>query len=198
MPTSNRVRSFAKPARADGFSMLEVLISIIVLTVGLLGGAALQASAMASNRDARIASSAVLYAREIGEMMRGNKGVALKTTAADNPYLIDSSSAAPTASADCFQSSCASATDLAAWQMQDWYTRVTAALPGARVTVCYDSTPYDAAGMPQWGCTNSGGVAVVKIGWTRRSTDSGAATAQAFDRATKPALIVPLTAGSTL
>lgn len=89
MPTFHIARSYAKPARADGFSMLEVLISIIVLTVGLLGGAALQASAMAANRDARIASSAVLYAREIGEMMRGNKAIALKTSPADNPYLID-------------------------------------------------------------------------------------------------------------
>lgn len=198
MPYTDIARCYATPARAAGFSMIEVLVAVIVLSVGLLGGAALQASAMASNRDARIASSAVLYAREVGEMMRGNKTVALKTSPADNPYLIDSSSAAPTASADCFQSSCASTTDLAAWQMQDWYSRVAAALPGARVIVCYDSAPYDASGMPQWACTNSGGVAVVKIGWTRRTTDSGASTAQAFDRAATPALIVPLTAGSTL
>ncbi|MBK4736003.1 type IV pilus modification protein PilV [Noviherbaspirillum pedocola] len=197
MPCSDIVLRYAKPARAGGFSMLEVLIAIIVLTVGLLGGAALQASAMASNRDARIASAAVLYAREIGEMMRGNKTVALKTSAASNPYLIDSGSAAPVASADCFQSACTSPSDLASWQMADWYGRVTNDLPGARVLVCYDSAPYDASGTPQWPCTNSGGVAVVKIGWTRRTTDSGASTATAFDRATTPALVVPITAGST-
>lgn len=198
MPAYATASQMIRRDRQRGFSMMEVLIAIVVLTIGLLGGAAMQAQALSSNRDARLASVAVTLAREVGEMMRGNKDIAIKSTAADNPYLVDSAAGPVSGAADCFAGSCAAPVDLAKWQMQDWIARVTAELPGARVTVCYDSTPFDASGSPQWACSNSGGVAVVKIGWTKRTTDSGATTTNAFDRATAPSIIFPVIAGSTL
>ena len=182
----------------QGFSMMEVLIAVVVLTIGLLGGAAMQAQALSSNRDARLTSVAVALAREVGEMMRGNKDVAIQISSANNPYLVASSGEPLTGAPDCFANSCTVPADLARWQMQDWITRVQAELPGARVTVCYDSTPFDASGTPQWACSNTGGVAIVKIGWTKRTTDSGADTANAFDRATTPSIVFPVIAGSTL
>lgn len=178
--------------------MTEVLISVVVLTIGLLGGAALQATALSSNRDARLASVAVNFAREAAEMMRGNKSIAIKANPAENPYLIDATAAAPSSVTNCISSKCTDPVVLARWQMQDWIARVVADLPGARVAVCYDSAPFDAGGTPQWACSNSGGVAVVKIGWTKKTTNAAAMGEEAFDRARAPSIVFPVIAGSAL
>ena len=66
--------------RHSGFSLVEVLISIVVLSFGLLGMVGMQAAALQSNREARLQSSAVLLARDMADMMRGNKTQALLAT----------------------------------------------------------------------------------------------------------------------
>lgn len=71
--------------RAAGFSLIEVLVAIVLLSFGLLGMVGLQAAALQNNREARLQSAAVDLARELAEMMRGNKDVAALTSA--NPYL---------------------------------------------------------------------------------------------------------------
>ncbi|GAC1355126.1 MAG: hypothetical protein NVSMB34_08010 [Variovorax sp.] len=78
-----------------------MLVAIVVLSFGLLGMVGLQAAAMQNNRDARLQSTAVNLARELAEMMRGNKNVALLATA--NPYLGDFSTSplAPAAPSYC-------------------------------------------------------------------------------------------------
>lgn len=189
--------------------MVEILISIIVLSFGLLGMVGLQAAALQANRDARIQSSAVRLARELGELMRSNKEVGIATTTANNPYLIDYANpasnpvAVTSAPTNCFTGDCYTAQTSAAkiaiakFEVRDWLTRLNADLPGARVKVCFDSTPFDASGLPQWDCSNSGGVAVIKIGWTKASTNRSNTGADAFEKATQPSVVLPVTAGSS-
>jgi type IV pilus assembly protein PilV len=198
------------PAQEQGFSMLEVLISIIVLSFGLLGMVGMQAAAVQSNKEARLQSSGVRMARELGELMRGNKNIATNTSASSNPYLIDYSSpasisAAPTncLTGDCYSNAVPADAqlDLAKFEVQEWLTRINAELPGARVKVCFDDAPFDSSGIPRWACTAGGTVAVIKIGWTRGSTDrsqSGAASLEkaAGSSAFPPSVVVPVTAGS--
>ena len=63
------------------------------------------------------------------------------------------------------------------------------------MVVCFDATPYSGAdGVPEWACSNDGGLAVVKIGWTRQSTQAGATEPE---RAVRPAVVLPLIAGSS-
>ena len=189
-----------------GFSLVEVLVSIVVLSFGMLGMVGLQAAALQANRDARFQSMAVNFARELAEMMRGNKEVGV--LAIGNPYI--GSFAAPLAATTptyCLNvanaaTGCTNATAVANAQMTEWLARVDAELPGARVAVCLDATPYDSNGLPQWGCSNSGSIAVVKIGWTRASTNRAATGAAAFERMTTssaiPSVISPVTPGSSM
>jgi type IV pilus assembly protein PilV len=183
------------PKSAAGFFLTEVLVSIIVLSIGLLGMVAMQASALKANREARVHSTAVVLARELAEMIRGNKDIGL--LARSNPYL--GSFKAPFASSDYCLSvdtpSCATPTDIAEAQMTEWLARVDAHLPGARVDVCFDATPFDQNGQPQWACTGNGKTVVVKMGWTLSSTDQSAPEEQAFNRAQTPSLILPVTLG---
>lgn len=198
--------SHRKNSVVAGFSLLEVLISIIVLSFGLLGVVGLQAASLKANREAVYQSSATRLGREIGEMMESNRQIGVLTTATDNPYLLSfDSSTGTVASAvpittncwtgDCYSTNTAAAQKIIAqWQAQDWLYRLNSELPGARVTICFDAAPYDGAGLPKWACSNSGTVAVIKIGWTRASTNSApSSAASAFDRASKPAMILPVT-----
>jgi len=188
--------------RSAGFTLIEILISIILLSFGLLGMVGLQAAALQANRDARIQSSAVRLARELGELMRSNKDVGIATS--NNPYLIDwnnstaSPATIPAATTNCLTADCSSATkiQLAEFDVRDWLNRLKTELPGARVLVCFDSTPFDASGIPQWNCSNSGGIAVIKIGWTKTSTNRASTGAAALQKATVPSVVLPVTAGS--
>jgi type IV pilus assembly protein PilV len=204
-----RLRSKAKIGHR-GFSLLEVLISIIVLSFGLLGMVGMQAAALQSNKEARLQSIGVRMARELGELMRNNKKVGTKTTASDNPYLVDykSSDTLPTAT-NCFTSDCYSEANettaqlaLANFETREWLYRLNAELPGVRVKVCFDDAPFTSGGTPQWSCTSGGTVAVIKIGWTRSSTDRTKTGANALEKSTgsaasPPTVVLPVTAGST-
>lgn len=66
-----------------GFSLLEVLIALLVLSIGLLGLAALQTTSLRSNEMANMRTTATQLAYDISDRMRANpEGVA------DNQYVI--------------------------------------------------------------------------------------------------------------
>lgn len=188
--------------RNTGFSLVEVLVSIVVLSFGLLGMVGMQAASLQSNREARVQSSAVLMARELAETIRGNKTEGVKLSP-DNPYLGSFSSPmsaiTPSYCLDVATSTtaCTANADIANAEMTEWLTRVDAELPGARVAICFDSAPFDSSGLPRWACTDTGGVIVIKVGWTRGSTDRSNSGNAALERATIPSVVIPVTAGST-
>lgn len=192
--------------RAYGFSLVEVLVSIVVLSFGLLGMVGMQAAALQSNREARSQSSAVVMARELAEVIRGNKTEGIKSSP-DNPYLGSfSSPLVATTPSYCLNvatgtTACTDASDIANAQLTEWLTRVDTELPGARVSVCFDATPFDSNGLPRWACDGTGGILVIKIGWTRGSTDKSksgnAALERTTDSSSRPSVVFPVSAGSS-
>ena len=185
---AGRSRSFVRVGAAAGFSLLEVLVAIVVLSFGVLGVVGLQAGALQANKEARYQSSGVRLARELADLMRGNYGVAVQ---AGNPYLSASYAFPPSAvSQNCYASAgCTTPTAAAQWQVYEWSKRVGVELPSPKVAVCFDKTPYSASGAAQWPCTGDGDVLYVKVGWTRQSTDRSATTA---DQASKPSVVMPV------
>lgn len=63
-----------------GFTLLEVLVSMIVIALGLLGYAGLQAASMKNGNTAYLRSQATLLSHDIVERMRVNRVVALTGT----------------------------------------------------------------------------------------------------------------------
>ena len=61
------------PGAYRGFSMIEVLISVALLAVGLLGLAALQSRAALASIEAYQRTQALVLARDIGERILANK-----------------------------------------------------------------------------------------------------------------------------
>lgn len=64
-------------ARERGFSLIEVLVALVVLSVGLLGLAALQSTATQFNASAYIRSQATILAYDIADRIRANRQAAL-------------------------------------------------------------------------------------------------------------------------
>ena len=190
-----------------GFSLIEVLVAIVVLSFGLLGMVGMQAFALQSNQEARLQGQAAVLARELAEMMRGNKVVGSDPSSTNNFYLgtftvgnLSMGSNASYCSGANALTPCATPADVAKAEMTDWLNRVNTELPGAQVTICFDGAPYDSNGMPQWTCTPTGAdeIAVIKIGWTRASTDRSKTSADAIESAASnpPQLIFPVTSGN--
>jgi type IV pilus assembly protein PilV len=197
-----RARSHRRPPEAAGSTLIEILVSIVILSFGLLGMAGLQATALRNNREARQQASAVRLATDLAERMRGNPGVALRTNPGSNPYLQSRTRAAPAAiAADCVVARCATPDRVAVWDIGEWLQRVFApesGLPDASVTVCFDERPFDGEGLPVWRCSGTGDILQIKLGWRRASTDRSRTGAAAFDRAddadSRPSVSIPVMA----
>lgn len=58
--------------RPAGFTLLEVLVSIVILAIGLLGVAGLQARSIRNNQSAYLRSQATLLAYDVIDRMRVN------------------------------------------------------------------------------------------------------------------------------
>ncbi|MCU0936634.1 MAG: type IV pilus modification protein PilV [Gammaproteobacteria bacterium] len=70
-----RHRSHLRTAhpRSRGFSLMEVLVALLVLAIGLLGLAALQARGVKFNHDAYARSQATYLAYQAMDLMRANR-----------------------------------------------------------------------------------------------------------------------------
>lgn len=69
----NELPTRLKGRHARGFSLLEVLIALVILSVGLLGLAALQAEGLRGSSSALQRTTAVSYVSDIADRMRSNR-----------------------------------------------------------------------------------------------------------------------------
>lgn len=72
MPTNKRTGLGAAPAQSRGTSMLEILITILILSVGMLGLAALQGKAHTSELESYQRGQALILLQDINSRMEGN------------------------------------------------------------------------------------------------------------------------------
>lgn len=69
--------SFGRRANSRGAGLVEVLIAVLVMAIGLLGIAAMQASALRNSQSALERSQAVVQTYAILDSMRANRSAAL-------------------------------------------------------------------------------------------------------------------------
>lgn len=163
--------------------MIEVLISILILSFGVLAMGGLQLATLKSTQIAGNMSQAATLAKDYTEMMRSNSTVSSNTStvAGVNPYLFDSSQTSTftvSPSTNCQSTACTNA-EMSVLHIADWVGRVTTQLPSAKVVVCRDPAPRNADGSYRWGCgTNDANTVSIKIGWLdkRESVERGTTT----------------------
>jgi len=106
-----------------GFTMIEVLITMIILSIGLLGLAGMQANGLKSNHLAYVRSQATLQAYDMSDRMRAN----MAGVNAGNYNNIDTSTITGT-QPDCETGTCIP-TDLAKYDANTWKTNLAGNLP---------------------------------------------------------------------
>jgi type IV pilus assembly protein PilV len=146
--------------RQAGFTLIEVLVAVLVLSLGLLGLAGLQASSLRYNNAAAARGQATFLAYDIIDRMRANKTAAL-TGAYDSGY-----GSAPSATADCQASGAAcSAAAMAAYDLNQWRCMLGG---WSDNDVCANTLGIDRGLLPDGdGAINrAGDVVTVSIRWT--------------------------------
>lgn len=156
------------PARQAGFTLVEVLVTLVVFAFGMLGVAGLQVISLANMDSAQHRSVASLKAGEMAERMRANPGLKYHgVTGADNACRTAHYSSRNETPDDCTPA------EMAADDLWDWQTELAAVLPSGTGTVCYDSTPED--GTPAApACDSKGKTVAIKVWWKEKPRSSGA------------------------
>jgi type IV pilus assembly protein PilV len=120
-------------APARGFSLIEVLVSMFVVSMGILALSGLLQTAARYGKMSEMRSSASLLANDIADHMRANaQGVAGYALADTFP----NAAAAPPAS-NCQMPTVCNATELAAQDMYAWRTRLRDVLPNGSAYITY-------------------------------------------------------------
>jgi type IV pilus assembly protein PilV len=110
----------SKISRESGFTMMEVLVAVVIVSFGLLGFASMLTKAIQDNRIAYMRSQATVLAYDITERMRANRSEAIT-----GGYTIGLGANA-------------SGNTMAALDTQDWKNTLAQILPGGDGSVNVD------------------------------------------------------------
>lgn len=128
------IHRLAIARRQRGFSLLEVLIAVLILSFGLLGVAALQVRTLQGTQSSNYRSNAAVLTHEIIDAIRANRSRAIG-------YRIDLGSDIP------------SGADTADIDLANWRRRIAQQLPEGQSSIEVESTatpvPPNPSGAPQ-------------------------------------------------
>ena len=150
------IRRIPGKSHQGGFTLIEVLVSVVILGVGLVGIAGLQALSMKTNQSSFMRSQASTLAYDLADRMRAN-------VASANGGMY-----APAAAAmaiNCKTTSGCTPQEMAEHDLGEWNNALGALLPMGQGFVCIDSTPNDgvSAAVPE--CDGNGTEFAIKIWW---------------------------------
>lgn len=151
----------------QGFTMIEILVTMVVVATALLGTAGLQAYALKTNVGSQFRNQAIFLSSDIVERMEANKGEAVVGT-----YTLAAGGAAPVVSTACDTGNCSSAA-LAAYDLANWQVAIAGILPSGVANIAF--TPENLAAVPPVLATYT-----ITISWVDRATNQnsgGAAVA---------------------
>jgi type IV pilus assembly protein PilV len=120
----------------QGFTLLEVLIAMLVLTLGLLGLAALQATTLKNNQNSYYRSQATQFAYDIADRIRANEVEALKGAA--SKYFMDINAAQQ--KTGCNSTTGCSSALMAENDLYEWESIITGTLPSGVGLVSQNGT----------------------------------------------------------
>ncbi|HTC26768.1 type IV pilus modification protein PilV [Dyella sp.] len=123
-----------------GFSLLEVLVALVIISIGVLGIAAMQASALSNTHSSQLESTVAIQARSLADSMVANPSywdagkfpptftVAAPAAGSTSPTITNF----PAMSDDCSQNDSCDETAMAAYDVYQWGKSLN---PGVTATV---------------------------------------------------------------
>jgi type IV pilus assembly protein PilV len=163
-----------------GFHLVEVLVSILILSIGVLCAAGMQLTAMQTAQHSGRQAIALQLAIDMANQIRTN-GSSDKLKDEQNPYLsmnYESGSQLIPPSVQCLsvKENCSSK-EVANFSIYEWERKINENLPQGRVLVCRDIDPWDPrASRYRWDCNSASsgsGSLVIKLGWQEKKTNEG-------------------------
>ncbi|OUS30399.1 type IV pilus modification protein PilV [Thalassotalea sp. 42_200_T64] len=140
LPILTRAHKFQR-----GFSLLEVLISMLIITFGMFGVAKLQLNALRDVQNAHYASKAASFATQMAEQITAN------STALENYQLAANQQVS--ASVNCSSTSCSSG-NIAKYDLQLWQQKIANALPFGQAEII--TTAHTANIIVRWDQNRNG------------------------------------------
>jgi type IV pilus assembly protein PilV len=129
-------------------TLLEVLVALVVLSIGLIGLAGLQSSSLRLNNSAYMRSQATALAYDMADRVRSNIDAG---AAYSNPTATENS--------NCKQATGCSASEMAQHDMFSWLEQIADVLPSGVGTICIDSNQDPDA------CNGTGDAYVIRVTW---------------------------------
>lgn len=139
-----------------GFTLIEVLVSALLLSIGLVGLAGLQAASLSNNQNSFMRSQVTALAYDLADRMRSN-------VAGANALAYDPLDAALTSG--CASTSGCTPAEMAQHDLAEWNAAIATYLPMGQGWVCIDSTPVDGTSAADPQCDGTGTQFAVKIWW---------------------------------
>lgn len=163
------MRNPTSATRSHGFTMLETLIAILILSFGLLGIAGIYVAAVQNNKSASLRTLATQQSYDMADRMRANlAGLTVPLPAMPYYHL-------PTANphASCYTTAKCDPQQMAENDYYEWNNAGSSAsnarvLPGGAGVTCLDATPNDGT----WNgtvldhqCDGNGTMYAIKVWW---------------------------------
>lgn len=185
--SASRLNYARSRARRGGFSLIEVLVSILVLSFGMLGVASLLAASVSGSHQSTLRTQAIVLADDLADRMRANRTTAV--SAAPNNYAGIAAAENRCRAVHYGHRHVAPVTctpqELAADDLFDWAAQIAAVLPAGTGVVCIDSTPEDGtAGAPA--CDGAGNAYAIKEFWSEKPPSGAVAVPQRFSTSVRP------------
>lgn len=149
---------------SKGFTLIEVLIAVLILSIGLLGVAGTLVTASHSANSNYLRQQGVQYAYGIVDRMHANPHISNNPTSSANPYIVSATAPAATITNDCTTASCTD-TQMAAYDVWQWQTALKNNLPNGLGSVAVAAS------------TGNTAVVTVNVQWSEQPASSSTAAA---------------------
>jgi type IV pilus assembly protein PilV len=120
--------------RTYGFTLIEVLVAVVVVSLGMLGVAGTLLTATRSSTSNYLKQQAVQYAYDIVDRMRANDAIAIQTAAGANPYVVALLPATAEPTPICDAAAC-NATQMGYYDVWQWQKLLGKNLPSGMGSV---------------------------------------------------------------
>jgi type IV pilus assembly protein PilV len=149
--------------KSAGFSMIEVLVSLLVIVIGVLGLAGLQSKTIPYTQDSAQRNTAIMLADDLIDLMRASNN--------DSSVSVKDFQKAPGAAFPTAPSSCVPTPTSISSRLGCWASQAKKVLPGASdllttgFYVCWSVVPGDIT-TSACGGTGSGKEVEIRLSWT--------------------------------
>ena len=194
------MQHFGRPSSShkhQGFALIEILVSLVIFAIGMLGTAGLQLATLRSNQFTAQAAVATQLARDYEEIVQMVPSASISASEGSTSFsALDTNTTSSVTIKECKGTSAAcTPTEFAAYMLNEWKNQVTTNLPAGRAVVCRDSAPKDSSGAGEglyhWTCNNEGDMLMIKLGWAAKTAKNDSVM-QAIASDDRPRIVIPI------